>query len=142
MRSLTSIVASVTCFLALGAASLSFAQPAVVEIDLRIGSYQAGHARGEAAVKRDLQDGKLRLLSWGGLTAPRDDRLESALLRVYAQQGVEITLAGACSSPEEERGYLAGYNAVAMAELERRFGKNVIARLEREAEALAKRAPK
>jgi hypothetical protein len=127
---------------ALSATQLSFAQPSVVEIDLRIGTYKGGSARGEKSAKRHLKDGKLRLITFGGLPVPGHDGFDSALVRIYAQHGVELTMEGACTSPEDERGYIAGYNSVVVAELERRFGKNFIARVESEADALSKRAPK
>jgi hypothetical protein len=139
MRLLTAILA---LSIALSAAELSFAQPSVVEIDLRIGTYKGGYSRGEKSARRHLKDGKLRLITFGGLPVPGHEGFDSALAKVYAQHGVELTMDGACTSPEDERGYIAGYNSVVVAELERRFGKNFIARVESEADALTKRALK
>ncbi len=139
MRVLTSIFAF---GFSLYAAEPSLAQPTLVEIDLRIGTYKGGYSRGQDAAKRHLKEGKLRLVTYGGLSVPRSEGFELALSNIYAQHGVELTPAGACTSPEDERGFIAGYNSVATPELERRFGKDFLARMEMQADAMSKRSSK
>lgn len=113
-----------------------------VSIDLRIGTYEGGHLRGEMTARRHLQEGKLRLIAAEGLTVPRSEEFESALLSIYAKHGIEITSAGSCTSAEDERGYINGYNSVTKVELDKRFGPNFLARTEKQADALSRRKPR
>ena len=129
--------AVLAAFLQCGFAELQ-AQPVVVSVDLRIGTYKAGLQRGQSAAERDLVGGKLRVMSDGGLAARTDQKLESALQTLYSQHGIEIAVAGSCASPDEERGYISGYNAVMFAELDKRFGPRFVERTEKQAEAVAR----
>ena len=85
---------------------------------------------GRAAARRDLEEGRLRLMLWGG---------GFPALRIYsrmlAERGIESQIVGGCVVSQPKLSAWIGYDSVMSAEIRARFGKRFLHDVAEAAEA-------
>jgi len=92
------------------------------------------HALGRADAQRDLERGRLAYEGYGYFGANISEIIE--LLHDRCQ--VEYRCVGGCTAGTETVEHARGYNEVMIPEIERRFGRDVWAKTETDAEELYK----
>ena len=95
---------------------------------------QKDYPIGKAEAQHDLADGRLAYETYG-LPAPYFDEIVQLFRERYE---VELRLTGGCVVIAQISEHARGYNEIMKPEIERRFGTNVWARTEADAEALYK----
>jgi len=99
-------------------------------------SVSRAYERGRAAANRDLAKGVLAIEGWGLLITPVSRETDRFLLETY---GIQTRIVGRCEANSRIRAHAVGYNEVAQAEIERRFGKDIWENATKEAGNLIKR---
>ena len=74
---------------------------------------------GRAAARRDIEDGRLTLLLWGGGIPLQTRR---AFAERLAERGIALRVVGGCVVPAPQLAARRGYDDVMSAEIDRRYG--------------------
>lgn len=99
----------------------------VARVDLRIGGTAAAFAEGEAQAHKDVEAGQLKLQT-AGKAAPASPEAAARAQRLKKRFGISWVSHGDAVSPKATA-FVAGYNHVVAAELERRHGAQVAEQL-------------
>jgi hypothetical protein len=90
----------------------------------------AAYAKGVSMAEEDIRHGQLKLKTYGRQFGWADDYAKT-LKRRY---GIEVVAVAGCMILPDVHAEADGYNAVATARIEQRFGRGVLDRVSRETE--------